>query len=185
MRRLATVLPAATLLVLLAATPALAQTANLTVVVGTCPEGYEGTEYAVDCTGVPDPSLPFELSGPTETSGETDGNGMVIFSELEAGTYTLSGGAPGEFTETVVECTAESGEVSATQDGNRVELELAEDQLVTCNWYIVPQSAAGDPPPDTALPPVEPAAPTPLVILGMVIAVAGVRLGAARLRTQR
>ena len=185
MRRLA--IPAAALLALLVASPALAQTASLTVATGICPEGYEGNTYAADCTDVPDPALPFELSGPTEASGETDGEGMVTFSELDAGTYTVSGGAPGDFTETVVECTAEGGEVSPSQDGNRVELDLGDDQPVTCNWYIIPMSAAGEEPPDTAVLPADAGPETPmslLVVAGMIVTAAGIRLTAARIHAQ-
>jgi hypothetical protein len=142
MRRIVA-LPIAALFVMLSVTTVLAQNASVTITNLICPTGYSGTTYAADCTGVPDPSLPFEISGPASSSGQTDATGTVVFEDLPAGTYTVTGGAPGDFAEAVIEC---EGQESISQDGVILTLEIAADAAVTCNWWNIPEDLSGKPP---------------------------------------
>ena len=142
MRQVVVALPIAALFVMLSATTALAQNASVTITNLICPTGYSGTNYAADCTGVPDPSLPFEISGPTSASGQTDAAGTVTFEDLPAGAYTVTGGAPGDFAEAVIEC---EGQESTSQDGVILTLEIAGDAAVTCSWWNIPEDVSGMP----------------------------------------
>jgi hypothetical protein len=143
MRRVVVALPTAALFVMLSATTTLAQTASVTITNLICPTGYGGTNYAADCTGVPDPALPFEISGPASASGQTDAKGNVVFEGLPTGTYTVTGGAPGDFATAVIEC---EGQDSISQDGVILTLEIAADAAVACTWWNIPEDASGTPP---------------------------------------
>ena len=143
MRRFVVALPVAAVIVMLSVTTALAQNASVTITNLICPTGYGGTNYAVDCTGVPDPSLPFEITGPASASGQTDATGTVIFEGLPAGTYTIMGGAPGDFADAVIEC---EGQESISQDGVILTLEIAADAAVTCSWWNIPEDTSGKTP---------------------------------------
>lgn len=143
MRRIVVALPLAALFGMLSVTTALAQDASVTITNLMCPTGYSGTNYAADCTGVPDPSLPFEISGPTSASRQADATGTVVFEGLPAGTYTVTGGAPGDFAEAVIQC---EGQESISQDGVILTLEIAADAAVTCNWWNIPEDVSGKPP---------------------------------------
>ena len=123
MRRIVVAPPIAALFVMLSVTSALAQTASVTITNLFCPTDYSGTNYAADCTAVP-PSLPFAISGPASATGQTDATGTVAFDGLPAGTYTVTGGAPGDFAEAVIEC---QGQESISQDGVVLTLEIAAD----------------------------------------------------------
>ena len=148
MRRIFVALPISALFVMLSVTTALAQNASVTITNLICPTGYSGTNYAADCTDVPDPSLPFEISGPASASGQTDATGTVVFEGLPAGTHTVTGGAPGDFAAAVIEC---EGQESISQDGVILTLEIAADAAVTCNWWNIPEDLSGKPP-NTAVP---------------------------------
>jgi hypothetical protein len=169
MRRIVVALPIAAMFVMLSVTTALAQNASVTITNLICPTGYSGTNYAADCTGVPDPSLPFEISGPASASGQTDATGTVVFEGLPAGTYTITGGAPGDFAEAVIEC---EGQESISQDGVILTLELAADAVVTCRWWNIPEDVSGKPP-DTA---VAVGQPDGFAVLGMLMVLLSVSM---------
>jgi hypothetical protein len=176
MRRIVVALPIAALFVMLSVTMALAKGASVTITNLICPTGYGGTNYAADCTSVPDPSLPFEISGPASASGQTDTAGTVIFEGLPAGTYTVTGGVPGEFAEAVIEC---QGQESISQDGVILTLEIAADAAVTCSWWNIPEDLSGKPP-NTA---VATGQPDGSVLLGMLMVLLSISMlakGAAR-----
>ena len=143
MRRIVVALPIASLFVMLSLTTALAQNASVTITNLICPTGYSGTNYAADCTGVPDPSLPFEISGPASADGQTDASGTVVFEGLPAGTYTVTGGAPGDFAAAVIAC---EGQESISQNGVILTLEIAADAAVSCSWWNIPEDTSGMPP---------------------------------------
>ncbi len=121
-----------------------------------CPEGYEGSNYFEDCHDtVPDPGLPFTFTN--EDTGETysdttNENGNVGFANLSAGTYTISGGAPGEFANHAVYCAvgtegnSNQQQIPVTDVTTGVQLELPADTNVICDWYDIPENLAGTAP---------------------------------------
>ena len=175
MRRIVLALPIAALFVMLSATTALAQNATVTITNLICPTGYSGTNYVADCTGVPDPSLPFEISGPASASGQTDATGTVVFEGLPAGTYTVTGGAPGDFAEAVIEC---AGQESIAQDGVILTLEIAADAEVTCSWWNIPEDVSGMPP-NTAMAVGHPDGSAALGMLMVILSISLLAKGAA------
>ena len=181
MRRLVVALPTAALLLALSVAPALAQTGSVTITNLLCPTGYGGTDHAADCTEVIDPPLPFEISGPSSASGEPDVSGVVTFDGLAAGTYTVTGGVPGEFAEAVIEC---QGAETMSQDGVILTLEIAEEAEVTCSWWNIPEDLSGKTP--TTAMPLEPASPLTavgaLLVLLAAVAVAVRGKAAPKLR---
>jgi hypothetical protein len=174
MRRYVTAGAMAAALALVLAAPALAQDGSLTITNLLCPTDYAGADYAGDCTEPPEPPLPFQLDGPVSAATETDASGVVTFSGLEAGTYTVTGGVPGDFGTAVVECTASAGEFEKTEDGVTVTLELSADAQVARNWWNVPEDLSGRPP-STALE--VPSTPI-LPIAGLALLITAVGLGA-------
>ncbi|HEV2127660.1 MAG TPA: carboxypeptidase-like regulatory domain-containing protein [Thermomicrobiales bacterium] len=125
-----------------------------------CPEGYEGTDYFNACHDNPvEAGLPFTFvnqdTGATY-EGTTNENGNVGFANLNQGTFTITGGAPGEFTERFVYCSSGVGEtsdlspieVSSIQGG--VQFFLPASTNVVCDWYIIPQGQQGQPTPTAA-----------------------------------
>lgn len=117
----------------------------------TCPEGYAGETFFQDCHDtVPDPGFPFTFADGVTQDGTTNENGNVGFANLPAGTYAITGGAPGEFTDLAVYC-AIGTEADPNQEQipvddvtGGVQLDLPEDTNVICDWYIIPQGQQGD-----------------------------------------
>jgi hypothetical protein len=181
MRRIVVALPIAVVFVLLSGTTALAQNASVTITNLICPTGYSGTNYAADCTDVPDPSLPFEISGPASASGQTDATGSVVFEGLPAGTYTVTGGAPGDFAAAVIEC---EGQESISQDGVILTLDIAEDATVSCSWWNIPEDASGTPP-NTAMAAAQPDGSVLLGTLMVLLSISVLARGAALSRPVR
>lgn len=175
MRRLIATTAAAVALAMTAG-PVLAQDGSLTITNLLCPTGYTGTSYAADCTEPPDPPIDFVVDGPTSETATPDTNGVVTFSGLAAGTYTVTGGVPGEFASAVVECEATSGDATTSLDGVILTLELGEDAVVECDWFNVPEDLSGLPPTDLPAP-----ASSPVTILGLVlVGLAGVLITVRR-----
>ncbi len=178
MRRIVVALPLAALLVMLTATAVLAQNASVTITNLICPTGYSGTNHAADCMGVADPPLPFEITGPASADGQTDATGTVVFEGLPAGTYTVTGGAPGDFAAAVIEC---EGQESISQDGVILTLEIAADAAVACSWWNVPEDTSGMPP--TTAMAVDP--PAGSALLGMLMVLLSISMLARAARSRR
>ena len=147
-----------------AAQPAAGQSGDSSITVHNriCPVEYEGNNYFGDCHGtVPDPGLPFTFVN--EDTGEalndvTNAEGNVGFANLSEGTWTITGGAPGEFAERVVYCavgTAETSDQSPVdfqyvQGG--IQFFLPADTNVICDWYEVPFNLQGETPTEAPQP---------------------------------
>lgn len=112
-----------------------------------CPTDYTGDTYFADCHGTSaGADVPFTIANGVTKDGTTDADGNVSFADLPAGTYTITGGAPGEFTNRFVYCsigedTATSREeIPVTDVTTGVRLELPADTAVICDWYTIPVS---------------------------------------------
>jgi len=131
-------------------TPA-ADDASITVEAFVCPVPYEGQDFGNDCRE-PIADIDFRVVIPaTEFSveGTTDAAGEVVFDGLDANTYALLGGVPGEFAVQNIFCVAEGGGQlpftgpEADVPGAVFELEAGDD--VTCFWYVIPEDLQGEP----------------------------------------
>lgn len=116
-----------------------------------CPEGYQGQDFFNDCHDTaPDPGLTFTFSNGETHEGTTNENGNVGFASLPAGTYTITGGVPGEFANIVVYCAvgteAESNQqqVNVTDVTGGIQLDLPADTNIICDWYNIPEDLKGD-----------------------------------------
>lgn len=123
-----------------------------------CPESYTDDNYFVDCTDPAD-GVPVTISVAEtgfQADAATDANGVVSFTELDAGTYTIELGVPGDFADFYVVCgSAGGGEAFdlADRNTNIVTYQVAASFDLACTWYIVPLDAGA---PETVTP-----APTP------------------------
>jgi hypothetical protein len=134
-----------------------AQTAaTITIHNRICPGGFDpdsgGDEFFAECHDTaPDPALGFILTGGAAL--ETDAEGNVVFDGLAAGTYEISGGAPGEFAETVVFC-SDADDVSVAWPfvftGIGISVTVAAGDNVVCDWYNIPIDLSGAPTPTKA-----------------------------------
>lgn len=151
----------AMLAALLSTPGATAQTGDSSIEVHNrlCPTEYEGENWFEDChSNVPDPGLPFTFSNDVTREGTTNEDGNVGFANLPAGTYTITGGVPGEFADHVVYC-AIGTEAESNQDQIPVEyvtggvqLDLPANTNVICDWYEIPYDLQGQTPTATAQP---------------------------------
>lgn len=131
--------------------------ASLTVHLAACPVDYTGTNYFDDChaNGVGDSE--FQLIGPAGTlTGTTtapptegDGPGVVGFTGLAAGSYTLQGGPPGDFGHVVVYCSDQAGgentQVPASVNSTQASFTIEDGQDLLCDWYFIGEDASGQP----------------------------------------
>lgn len=125
---------------------------TVTVHLAACPIGYEGSSWYTDChaNGVPD--MPFTLTGPDgeitkETVVETSsGPGVVTFTGLPEGEYTLAGGPPQDFGSVVLYCSvpATGEQFDALMEGGIARFTLAAQQSILCDWYFIGEDARGD-----------------------------------------
>jgi hypothetical protein len=124
---------------------------SLEVHLAACPVKYEGDALFDDCHGNGVGDQEFRLSGPDgEVSGttlveQTPGPGIVMFTSLPAGEYTLQGGPPGDFGRVELFCTVQPGNepVAAGVESTIATLTIAENQDVLCDWYYIPEDASG------------------------------------------
>lgn len=129
--------------------------ASLTVHLALCPEGYDGEELFDTCHGEGIADQEFVLTGPDgETSAittvpQSPGPGIVEFTSLPAGDYTLAGGPPGDFGSVRLYCTTQpDGErLDAEIDSTIATFAIGEGQDILCDWYYIPENAQGDPTP--------------------------------------
>ena len=113
-----------------------------------CPQDYAGDNWFEDChSNVPDPGLPFNFTNGATLDGTTSENGNVGFANLDAGIWTITGGAPGEFTDYFVYCSNEGTNEQVPFDyvTGGIQFELAPNSNVVCDWYIIPLSQGGQP----------------------------------------
>ncbi len=120
-----------------------------------CPAGYEpNPEIFNDCHGNGLEGVTFTVVGPDgfEDSAVTaienaPGPGIVRFTDLPAGTYTISEDVPDHDTTIYVYCSlAEAEDVvdfSYNEDGS-IDLPLDEGVDVICDWYNIPIDLSGD-----------------------------------------
>lgn len=127
-----------------------------------CPQNYQGQNYFEDChDNPPDPGLPFTFTDGVTREGTTNENGNIGFANLPAGTYTITGGAPGAYTNYVVYCAvgteAESNQqqIPVEYVTGGIQFDLPASTNVICDWYTIPLSQNGEPAPT----PTEAAAP--------------------------
>jgi hypothetical protein len=127
--------------------------ATITIHNRICPGGFDpnssGDSFFNECHGTPpDPALGFIITGGEALN--TDAEGNVVFGGLAAGTYEISGGAPGEFAETVVYC-SNADDVSVAWPfeftGIGIAITVAEGDNVVCDWYNIPIDLSGNPTP--------------------------------------
>ncbi len=134
--------------------------ASVEVHLAACPVGYDGSSWYADChdNGVGD--MQFTLTGPAgEQTGttvveRTPGPGIVNFTSLPAGDYTLAGGPPQDFGSVVLYCSdpATSTEIPTTFANGMGSFSVAENQSVVCDWYFIPENASGITPTPTVTP---------------------------------
>lgn len=147
--------------------------ASLTVHLASCPVGYTGTDFYADCHGNGIADMEFVLSGPggdqqqTTTIPETPGPGVVGFTGLTAGDYTLAGGPPGDFGKAELYCSLQPGgdRIDAPVESTRASLSIGGSDTVLCDWYYIPedQSRATQTPSPTVSPTLTPATVVPTV----------------------
>ncbi len=114
-----------------------------------CPAGYEpNDEIFNDCHGNGIADVEFMIDGPNGYSDSADavientpGPGIVRFTGLEEGTYTIGDGIPGDFATTYVYCSLAEAEDQVPFDYNNtdgIDLPLGEGVDVICDWYTIP-----------------------------------------------
>lgn len=134
---------------------------SLTIHLAACPDDYQGSDYFDDCHDRGIGESPFDLQGPdgsisgTTTVSESDGPGLLAFTDLTAGSYTLQGGPPGDAGTVYIYCSDQQSneQIPASLDSTQASFDIAEGQDILCDWYFLPESGAGEP---TAVPTEEP-----------------------------
>jgi len=142
--------------------------AGLTIHNRICPTGFAGPDYYDTCHDTtPNPGLPFSLTGPEIGEATTDAAGNVDFVDLTPGTYTVSGGVPGEFADVTYFCARRATPAVAfpfTVVTTGISVTLAAGDDVVCDWYNSPIDLSGLPTPTaTAV-----AAPSTLTVLAAI-----------------
>ncbi|HEV2526904.1 MAG TPA: hypothetical protein VGT61_00420 [Thermomicrobiales bacterium] len=113
-----------------------------------CPVEYAGDDFLDDCGPVNDvlvqinPGATYDES--TAISGYSVAGEGVMFDNLEAGTYTVSLGVPGDFADFYFACfDTTSGSEVYLRDGdtNIATFDVADMSVTVCRWYIIPVDA--------------------------------------------
>ena len=113
--------------------------ASLTVQTLACPAGYDGDQYANDCSE-PIAGVAFSIAGQstgTAFDGSTGADGVAAFADLAPDTYVISGGPPDEYAQQVVACDT----ASATADNSGATVSLDAGTSAYCAWYAIPGSS--------------------------------------------
>jgi hypothetical protein len=131
-----------------------------------CPVEYSGTSWFEDChSNIPDPGLPFTFTNEDNGdvyNGTTNENGNVGFANLSEGTFTISGGAPGDFAQHVVYCAIGTEGASNQQQipvqyvTTGIRFYLPAQTNVICDWFEIPYNLRGETPTPTQTPIVAP-----------------------------
>ncbi len=124
---------------------------SLEVHLAACPVDYDSNTLFDDCHGNGVADQEFQLSGPDgELSGttvmeQTPGPGIVTFTDLPAGEYTMQGGPPGDFGRVELYCSVQPGNapVDTEVDSTTATFTIAENQDVLCDWYYIPEDSSG------------------------------------------
>jgi hypothetical protein len=127
---------------------------SLEVHLSLCPAGYEGNAIFDDCHGNGLDGYDFTLEGEggTQTGAtevtQTPGPGIVSFTSLAPGEYTLRGGPPGDFGSIRLYCSIQpdGGDAEFTLDGATASVTIAENQHVLCDWYFIPDDQGSQTP---------------------------------------
>ncbi len=125
--------------------------ASLTVHLALCPEEYDGEELYDTCHGEGIADQEFVLTGPdgevsaVTTVPQEHGPGIVEFTSLPAGDYTLAGGPPGDFGTVRLYCTTqpEGDRIDAAIETTMARFAIGEGQDILCDWYYIPENARG------------------------------------------
>ena len=133
---------------------------SLVVHLSLCPEGYTGDEIYDTCHGEGIADQAFTLTGPdgevsaTTTVPQSPGPGIVEFTGLPSGEYTLAGGPPGDFGTVRLYCTTQpdGAFVETSLDSTRATFAMGEGQDILCDWYYIPENAQGETPTPTVTP---------------------------------
>lgn len=152
-----------------------AQESSLTIHHRLCGDNYKGGDPFVECHDYPvGTALDFTIDGPISNSGLTDAaTGNLTFA-VPAGTYVVSGGVPGEFSNAQVYCSdANTGDaVNVADAATGVSVEVPSGAAVVCDWYEFPENLRGDETP-TPTTPVVTTTPKPVTQLPSTGAGAG------------
>ena len=125
--------------------------ASLVVHLSLCPVDYSGNTLYDTCHDVGISDLPFDLTGPNgELQQDTvvprsPGPGIVEFTQLPAGDYTLAGGPPGDFGTVELYCTTQpdGALVETSLESTRAAFSIGEGEDILCDWYYIPISQGG------------------------------------------
>lgn len=116
-----------------------------------CPAGFQGPNYDATCHATPAPAgIEFALDGPDAAIASTDAAGNTAL-RVAAGRYTVRGGLPGEFATLAVFCAPASqpgtpfpftplgAGVRGPDDLSGIQLDLAPDAHILCDWFNTPE----------------------------------------------
>lgn len=119
----------------------------------TCPDGYDGVEYAVDCTE-PLANAEFDLAGPVNNDVTTNADGVADFGDVPLAKYTVEALDFDSSQSFVVSCTRAirggpfPADITYTDAGFKVDIAKEYDRQLpvrpsgngglTCNWYAIP-----------------------------------------------
>jgi hypothetical protein len=113
-----------------------------------CPPGTTSNFYTTchdDVVG----GIGFDVDGPGSYSntGTTNDNGILVFTDLPSGKFTVSEIAPADYPVAiyVVHCTRDGAAFSTTYDdstGLRVKFDLPAGANIVCDWYNIPKGEA-------------------------------------------
>jgi uncharacterized protein YraI len=114
-----------------------------------CPAGYVPGDIFSDCHEEGLEDITFFIEGPNDFSDQGDtvrdggvGPGIVTFSELESGSYTINEDVPGDFTSIVVFCSLADSQEQVPFTYNEaiqgIDIDLDPGVSVVCDWYNIP-----------------------------------------------
>lgn len=124
---------------------------SLVVHLSLCEPDYDDDTIFDDCHGVGISDQEFVLGGPdgdlreTTVVPQTPGPGIVEFTGLPAGDYTLAGGPPGDFGSVRLYCTTQpdGAFVDTDLDSTRAAFNIGEGEDLLCDWYYIPVNQQG------------------------------------------
>jgi hypothetical protein len=118
---------------------------SLTVHHRLCGDNYQGGDPFTECHDVlVGTAFDFTIDGPVnETLATNVATGDVTFADIPAGTYSLFGGVPGEFSTQSIYCSDSiTGEALDISNG----VPVAEGGAVVCDVYEFPEDLRGNTP---------------------------------------